>query len=79
MTTHPAPWESIDEGNLHASLLAAFAIDGEKPQLYYSYKPLVLLFDEYYTDLYGITEACYQRIKSCLLVPRSASILRKWH
>ena len=57
VTTHPAPWESIDEGNLHASLLAAFAIDGEKPQLYHSYKPLVLLFDEYYTDLYGITEA----------------------
>ena len=51
-----APWDEVDEENLEASLLSLFRIEGF-PQLNRSYKPLVLLFDEYYTDLYRMSEA----------------------
>lgn len=53
------PWDSVDESNTVPSLLQLFNIDPEtqNPTLYQSYKPYVLLFDEYYTELYRITEA----------------------
>lgn len=51
-----APWAAVDEARLEDSLLALFAIDG-KPQHGHSLKPYVLLFDEYYTELYRINEA----------------------
>ncbi len=50
------PWDQVNEDNLVASLFEIFQIDNT-PQLYASYKPYVLLFDEYYTDLYRISEA----------------------
>ncbi|WNC73552.1 Sir2 family NAD-dependent protein deacetylase [Thalassotalea psychrophila] len=53
------PWEDVDESDLVSSLLAIFNIDQQtkRPKLNQSFKPYVLLFDEYYTDLYRITEA----------------------
>lgn len=51
-----APWNQVDEAHLTESLLALFRIDGA-PRLGHSYKPHVLLFDELYTDNYGISEA----------------------
>ena len=51
-----APWDEVDESDLDASLLSLFRID-ELPELDWSLKPLVLLFDEYYTDLYRMSEA----------------------
>lgn len=51
-----APWDSIDESHLTQSLLEHFNIN-EKPQLNKSLKPFVLLFDEYYTNLYRMNEA----------------------
>ena len=51
-----APWDDVDEEHLEASLLSLFRIEG-KPKLNQSLKPMVLLFDEYYTDLYGMSEA----------------------
>ncbi|WP_396586286.1 SIR2 family NAD-dependent protein deacylase [Bermanella sp. R86510] len=50
------PWDKVDENDLHASLLSVFNITNT-PTLMESYKPFVLLFDEYYTDLYGINQA----------------------
>lgn len=50
------PWEDVDENDLDATLLSLFRIDG-RPELNVSFKPYVLLFDEYYTELYRITEA----------------------
>lgn len=50
------PWDEVDDTNLDESLLQLFKIQ-QKPELDYSYKPFVLLFDEYYTELYRITEA----------------------
>ncbi len=52
----PAPWDNVDEDNLSASLMEIFHIT-TRPVLNQSYKPFVLLFDEYYTDLYRIGEA----------------------
>ena len=51
-----APWDDVDEENLDASLMQLFRIN-ETPELDRSLKPFVLLFDEYYTDLYRMTEA----------------------
>lgn len=51
-----APWDEVDKGDLKKSLMDIFRIEGE-PQLYKSFKPFVLLFDEFYTDLYRIEEA----------------------
>jgi len=50
------PWDSVDESKLDESLLELFKIDG-KPSIDVSYKPFVLLFDEFYTELYRISEA----------------------
>ena len=52
-----APWDKVNEDNLHNSLLEVFNIDNESPKLNESFKPYVLLFDEYYTELYRISEA----------------------
>lgn len=54
--TLPTPWDEVDENNLDRSLLEVFRID-HRPKLNTSYKPYVLLFDEFYTELYRITEA----------------------
>ena len=50
------PWEDVDEGCVDESLLNIFRID-DQPRLNESRKPFVLLFDEYYTELYRISEA----------------------
>jgi NAD-dependent deacetylase len=61
-----APWDEIaktcpdnDETLLKAALLDAFRISPKtlRPEPMVSLKPFVLLFDEYYTDLYRISEA----------------------
>ena len=62
-----APWEDIaryseqsdDEVRLKAILLDAFSISRKTltPEPMVSLKPFVLLFDEYYTELYRISEA----------------------
>jgi NAD-dependent deacetylase len=64
-----APWECVakscryDQGDdfLKAQLLDAFKISSQKliPEPGYSLKPFVLLFDEFYTDLYRMNEAEY--------------------
>jgi len=51
-----APWDDVDENNTDQSLLDLFRINGS-PELDRSYKPYVLLFDEFYTELYRISEA----------------------
>ena len=50
------PWDDVDEGYLVVSLREIFRIT-DKPVLNESFKPFVLLFDEYYTDLYRTSEA----------------------
>lgn len=57
----PTPWDSVDEERLTESLLEIFKIDSS-PSINRSYKPFVLLFDEYYTELYRTSEA-QQRMK----------------
>lgn len=52
-----APWDEVDETQLKASLLDIFKIPSSGPKLNESLKPYVLLFDEYYTDLYQISRA----------------------
>ena len=56
VTAVPTPWDDVDEKQVDASLRRVFRID-DRPRLGHSYKPYVLLFDEYYTELYRITEA----------------------
>ncbi|ARN74575.1 SIR2 family NAD-dependent protein deacylase [Oceanicoccus sagamiensis] len=52
------PWDDVDEDRLSESLLALFNIQQQSPpQLHQAYKPYVLLFDEYYTENYRISEA----------------------
>jgi NAD-dependent deacetylase len=58
----PAPWSEVDEAleddaALEAQLLDLFRIGTDGPQLNKSLKPFVLLFDEFYTDLYRMSEA----------------------
>lgn len=53
---HQAPWEDVDEDNLTTSLMSLFKIEST-PKMNQSLKPFVLLFDEFYTDLYRIGEA----------------------
>ena len=50
------PWDQVDTQHLEASLLEIFKIT-QTPQVQRSFKPYILLFDEYYTELYRITEA----------------------
>lgn len=57
VTPQTTPWDNVDESNLHRSLLELFNIENNQPKLNHSLKPFVLLFDEYYTELYRITEA----------------------
>lgn len=52
-----APWDLVDEDNLTQSLMDVFKISKLGPELNVSLKPYVLLFDEYYTELYQITKA----------------------
>ncbi|MEE4245987.1 MAG: Sir2 family NAD-dependent protein deacetylase [Kangiellaceae bacterium] len=52
-----APWDNIDEDNLEQSILDMFKIPSSGPQLNMSLKPYVLLFDEFYTELYQIGKA----------------------
>ena len=61
VTPQATLWSNVDESNLHRSLLELFNIENHQPKLNHSLKPFVLLFDEYYTELYRITEA-QQRI-----------------
>ena len=49
--------DETNEAALIAALLAACRILPSGPQMGISPKPYVLLFDEYYTDLYRMTEA----------------------
>ncbi len=53
------PWDDVVENRLAESLLELFNInsDTKSPELNISLKPYVLLFDEYYTELYRISEA----------------------
>ena len=51
------PWDSVDESRLHDSLFELFNIQNQTPELNHSFKPFVLLFDEFYTELYRITQA----------------------
>ncbi|WP_068545396.1 SIR2 family NAD-dependent protein deacylase [Thalassotalea crassostreae] len=51
------PWDKVDETNLVESLFDIFKISNNKPTLNHSFKPYVLLFDEFYTELYRISEA----------------------
>jgi NAD-dependent deacetylase len=53
------PWDRVDEDNLSASLLDIFNINPQtlQPILNQAFKPYVLLFDEYYSELYRISEA----------------------
>ena len=61
----PTPWNDIiqqhadSKAALKSALFELFRIDphSERPVLNHSYKPFVLLFDEFYTDLYRISEA----------------------
>ncbi|WP_024605258.1 MULTISPECIES: SIR2 family NAD-dependent protein deacylase [unclassified Pseudoalteromonas] len=57
VTPLATPWDSIDESRLQESLFELFNIQHQTPELNHSFKPFVLLFDEYYTDLYRINEA----------------------
>lgn len=62
------PWDSLEQQGistnsppeeLKTALFGLFNIDPTfgQPQLNHSFKPYVLLFDEFYTDLYRISEA----------------------
>ncbi len=55
-----APWHHVDENNLTDSLLDLFKISKKGPELNVSLKPYVLLFDEFYTELYQIEKAQQQ-------------------
>lgn len=52
-----APWHKVDESRLNDSLLELFNIENKNPKVNRSFKPYVLLFDEYYTELYRFREA----------------------
>jgi len=53
------PWDQVDKANIEQSLLELFKID-RQPKIGTSYKPFILLFDEYYTQLYRVNEAQQQ-------------------
>ncbi|MEL7024252.1 MAG: Sir2 family NAD-dependent protein deacetylase [Pseudomonadota bacterium] len=50
------PWDDVDQSDVAESLFQLFRIKGT-PELDASFKPYVLLFDEFYTELYRIEEA----------------------
>lgn len=66
--TYQTPWDDVDPNNIEASLLNLFNIKQHNPQLNLSFKPYVLLFDEYYTELYRITEAQHRMQKAQKMV-----------
>jgi len=68
VTPQATLWSNVDESNLHRSLLALFNIENHQPKLNHSLKPFVLLFDEYYTELYRITEAQQRMIDADKMV-----------
>ena len=57
VTPLATPWDSVEESRLQESLFELFNIQNQTPELNHSFKPFVLLFDEYYTELYRITQA----------------------
>ncbi|GAA58393.1 NAD-dependent deacetylase [Pseudoalteromonas sp. BSi20652] len=68
VTPFTAPWEKVDESCLHDSLFEVFNIQNQAPELNHSFKPYVLLFDEYYTELYRISEAQKRMINADKIV-----------
>ena len=63
-----APWHEVDESNLKQSLLDIFKISKNGPELDVSFKPYVLLFDEFYTELYQISDAQTRMIEADKIV-----------
>lgn len=64
------PWDQVDEDNLADSLLELFRINTnhQQPELNQSLKPYVLLFDEYYTELYRISEAQQRMLNASRII-----------
>ncbi|EED32019.1 silent information regulator protein Sir2 [gamma proteobacterium NOR5-3] len=56
ITPIATPWDKVDDNHLDESLFEVFKI-AKRPTINESFKPFVLLFDEYYTELYRISEA----------------------
>lgn len=63
-----APWDQVDESQLTESLLELFKIPSSGPELDVSLKPYVLLFDEYYTELYQISDAQQRMVEADKIV-----------
>ena len=63
-----APWDKVDENHLTESLLDLFQIGRQGPKLNESFKPYVLLFDEFYTELYQINKAQQQMLQADKIV-----------
>jgi NAD-dependent deacetylase len=70
VATHQTPWDEVDHNNLQESLLSIFniCVNEKHPILNQSMKPFVLLFDEFYTDLYRISEAQQRMIEADRMV-----------
>lgn len=49
--------ENLNDDELTIALLDMFKINNQSPEMNVSFKPYVLLFDEFYTELYRIEEA----------------------
>ena len=69
ITPITTPWDQINESNLDQSLVEIFNINCSQakeyaPALDVSYKPYVLLFDEYYTELYRISAARQRMVEA---------------
>jgi len=64
------PWCSVDKERIDESLLEIFNIDKQsrKAVTNHSYKPFILLFDEYYTELYRISEAQQRMLEADKIV-----------
>lgn len=62
------PWNEVDEAHLHNSLFEVFNIQNQAPVINHSFKPFVLLFDEYYTELYKISEAQQRMVNADKIV-----------
>ncbi len=64
------PWDDVDKNNIEDSLLNIFNINkaNKQPVINESFKPFVLLFDEYYTELYRITEAQQRMINATRMI-----------
>jgi NAD-dependent deacetylase len=60
-------WEQVDESRLAESLLELFRIES-RPVINESFKPYVLLFDEYYTELYRTSEAQQRMLDASRIV-----------